>query len=357
MNVVLKQSVHSSQQDVATAVNTILDDYCKAENMALAQTGRFQLWEELRRYIAGGGKRTRPFLVVMAYEACGGTNPQPILKVAAGWELLHACLLIHDDIMDNDYSRHGLPNVAGAFRKTYEATNTPEQAKHLANSVALITGDMALSGAYQLVLSSGFDSPAMLLATNRLGRVINTVAIGQYLDVEAATQPHGTVDVATVNQYKTAEYSFVGPLCAGAELAGASAQTLQLLTELGTALGNGYQLADDMLSIFGDEQLTGKPVASDLREGKRTMLIQTTYQHCSPDDRQQLEQLMGRQLSAAEIDSVKNIIIRSGAKDKVQACIDNYAEQASTIVDRLAWDKQYIDQLHNFAYKVLNRSA
>jgi geranylgeranyl pyrophosphate synthase len=284
-----------------------------------------RLWQSIESTIFAGGKRLRPYLAVTAYQGLGGASPA-IYRVGASQELLHASLLVHDDVMDRDYSRHGRPNVAGEYLKHYAVTNG---AHHMADSAAILAGDVLLSAAHQALYTSDFPSARLSQAVAYFAQAVFEVAGGQLLDMEAAMSVIGPDQSLHIARYKTASYSFIGPLAVGAALAGGSDETIQQLKSFGAILGTGFQLADDLLGLYGKPKQTGKPVISDMREGKATYLISLAQQMANTSDKDWLEHHWGQATSGPQdLITAQHIVKRSGAKAQVKQQLSDYALQS-----------------------------
>ena len=202
------------------------------------------MWPRIARQIKQGGKRLRPRLCLGAYQVYGGTDGA-IVDVAAAWEMLHVGLLIHDDIMDGDYLRHGRPNIAG--EQLIKTGNS-----ELARNKALLAGDLCLEAARDLLDRSGFGKLRPLFRS-----VFADVIEGQRMDVL------GGFDPLEVARLKTASYTYVGPLLSGAMAGGASKIQIEKLRKAGEYLGVAYQLENDIDDIEQDE-----------RAGKQTAVLQ-----------------------------------------------------------------------------------
>lgn len=324
--------------DVRTQVDKRLAAYCH-DQRTLAQTrnpAEARLWDLASEVIMAGGKRLRPYLVVLAYETFGGTEAKKIIDTATAWEMLHQAMLMHDDIIDRDYMRHGQLNVAGLLQKQYTIPNATDR-DHFANSGALLAGDLALSSAYQLFLDSGLPTPQLHDALKAFGTSIDTVIGGELLDTEAVMDALGTTDSLLIAELKTASYSFVGPLQSGAILAGASTKDLTLLLELGTALGIAFQLCDDMLGLFGDEKVTGKSNSGDVREGKRTLLLQYTFEAVDEEQQTFIIKTVGNpEASDEDVEAFRKLVESTGAKTKVEMLIGQYIQEADSFAEKLA---------------------
>ena len=307
-----------------------------------------RLWQDVARLNQAGGKRLRPYMAVLGYHAFGGSRHDQIISVAAAWELLHLSMLIHDDIIDNDLIRYGVKNIAGSYMDIYDNEPSLERRQHLAASAALLAGDLALSSAYEIVLdSSELTSEQKLVAQRYLADAIFAVAGGELLDTESTLQTFVTAEPLTVAAYKTALYSFVGPMSAGAAIAGASVADLDDIRQFGVALGCAFQLVDDMLGIYGDPALTGKSNSGDLREGKRTYILQQAYAMATSSDRQVLDELIGMpDLNDNECQTLRAVIERSGAKRVCQQQIDEYIRTATDIIDGMNVTSEYKADLH-----------
>jgi len=236
-----------------------------------------RLWAELTA-ATRGGKRFRPALVVAVHDLLGGSLPGPTAKVGAAVELLHTAFVIHDDVIDGDHTRRGRPNVSGTFAAAAtDAGATARGARAYADTAGILAGDLALVAAVRAVACCGAPPEAVERLLDLLDRTVHATAAGELTDVrlglglDADTVSLG--DVLTMSERKTAVYSFVLPLQAGALLAGAAEETVGRLGEIGRLLGIGFQLVDDLQGVFGDEAVTGKSSLTDLREGKLTPLI------------------------------------------------------------------------------------
>ena len=235
-----------------------------------------RLWADLADGV--GGKLMRPRLAVSAYLGLGGQDASTIAPVAAAIEVLHAAMLVHDDLLDHDEVRRGRPNVAGAARDRLAGRGLPERTvSDQVLAAGLLAGDLAIASAFALVAGAPGDRDALLRVVGLLAEGIETTVVGELLDVTGALSSPRDVDALAVAELKTAAYSGSLPLVVGAVLAGADEGQVERLGAVGSALGVAFQLADDDLGVFGDPAVTGKSVLSDLREGKRTELLRRAY--------------------------------------------------------------------------------
>lgn len=344
-------------ETVRRVVQGLLVDYFAANHvLASKQHARYgALWQALEGLVLApqGGKRLRPYMTVLAYQGYGGRD-EAIYEVAAAYELLHACLLIHDDIIDRDDVRYGIKNVTGQYIERYGDT---VDGRHFAEGAALLGGDLLLAGAFAFVAASSFSAEDRLAAQADLQAAIFAVAGGELIDMEAVSEPFIDIDTIGIAQYKTAIYSCVAPLQTGARLAGANDKELGLLHDFGVAFGIAYQLMDDVLGIFGDSTKTGKSNTGDIAEGKRTYLMQTAFRMAPPAEQAILTKLVGKaDISRTEVNQVRTILDTSGARSATAATMMEYKVAAETALHATALDKIVCTELQGLLEKTLHGS-
>jgi geranylgeranyl diphosphate synthase type I len=267
----------------------------------------------LRDYVLRGGKRLRGALVLLGCEAAGGDRAWAI-DASIGVELLHAYLLVHDDFMDRDDVRRGGPTL-------HVQLGAAARSEHLGASLAVLLGSLCEAWAIGLVLSAPVPPDRAVAAAQVLARELDQVTVGQMQDLSAPLGRELRADeVLAVERMKTGGYSFELPLRLGALLAGATDPLLGALERFARPLGQAFQIADDLLGTFGAPELTGKPNASDLREGKRTLLVARALEAANARDAARLREGLGRKnLTDAQATELREILVRSGA---AQACRD-----------------------------------
>lgn len=316
-----------------------------------------QLWEHIRELMHSGGKRLRPRMTIMAYEAFGGTHTDAIAPVAAAQEFLHFSLLIHDDIIDRDYTRYGVLNIAGRYKQTYEPWLAHrEDQLHFAHSAALLAGDLMLSGAYQLIANSTLNHQDKQISQQLLSRGLFEVAGGELLDTELSFMPYSPGDAINVARYKTAGYSFIAPLVTGARLAGVTQAQVAAVECFGAALGIAYQLVDDLLGVFGESEATGKSTDSDIVEGKRTYLVEQAFTRMSEHDTKKFQTLFGKSdATADEIAEVKSLLISCGARHATEQAIYDYVQDARGALLQFGVSEYHQEVFEAFIKKVTER--
>jgi len=238
---------------------------------------------------AHGGKRLRPALVTAAFAAFGGApSARPaVLSVAAAFELLHTAFVVHDDVIDHDTERRGVPNIGGEFRaRGREAGADAAGQATLGDAAAILAGDLLLHEAFRLIAMAPTDAPTKERLFALLDDAIIVSAAGELADVEnavAASFPSRDTTLGTAFN-KTAVYSFRAPLQAGALLAQADAASLRVLGDLGGRLGLAFQLVDDLIGTFGSADQTGRDSGPDLREAKRTPVMALARESAATPD-------------------------------------------------------------------------
>ncbi|MBD2765730.1 polyprenyl synthetase family protein [Kocuria sp. cx-455] len=305
-----------------------------------------QLWREIAR-VANGGKGVRPQLLHMAAHSYPARPVHPVINAAgAGFELLHTALLIHDDVIDQDELRRHQPTINAAAERraatrmavgdrAASAVET-EHTKQYGRSVGILAGDLALTGAYRLIATSHAPESRLLRLLAILDEAVFRSAAGEFLDVEHAL-PGVTVsneEILLATRLKTSAYSFEAPLTAGAVLGGAPVADVNVLGDVGRAMGTAYQLADDVLGVFGDPERTGKSAQSDLREGKRTMLISLAeHGPYGPKLREILDRVAVGGLSDEDAHAAKDLLERCGARAGVERMAEQAAQRARDLLE------------------------
>ena len=282
-----------------------------------------------------GGKRLRPLFCRAGWLVGGGDPDLPSFDdAAASLEWLQGSALAHDDLMDGSDTRRGRPSLHRQFEGLHSAENLLGSAERHGAAAAILLGDLMLSWVDEQFRASAL--PRLAEALPLLDRCKTEVASGQYLDVLAQARGNLDVDVAMrVVRYKSAKYTVERPMHIGAALAGANTELLDALSAVALPLGEAFQLRDDVLGVFGDPAVTGKPAGDDVREGKRTVLVARAAALGSAADRARIEALLGTAEGAGELTS---LIERTGALAAVEADIARLETEALTALGRLPRD-------------------
>jgi geranylgeranyl diphosphate synthase type I len=281
-----------------------------------------------------GGKHLRPRLVAAAYFGFGGVDRSLLGHVAGAQQVLHLGLCMHDDLIDGDRMRHGSPNLIARYRDGDLAAGVADAAaERQAVAAGVLAGDLALNAALLALLTAPAPLPARhRLATEAASALERTIA-GELLDVRSELLRPDRAEPLRVAELKTAVYSVSLPLRLGAIAAGAaSADVIDGLDLAGIAFGIAYQLADDDLGLFGSAALTGKSVLSDVRQGKRTEHVRLAYARAGLADKATLDHVLGMPTASDhDADLVRDIVLRTGARDAVARTIDDHVARGIRI--------------------------
>jgi len=280
--------------------------------------------------LLSGGKRLRAAFCFWGWRGAGCADGEDIVRAATSLELLQACALIHDDVMDGSDTRRGQPAVHRRFAGLHRGNSWLGDPESFGTGAAILAGDLCLVWADELLYGSGMSTDELRLAKPVYDSMRTELMSGQYLDLLEQSRGGGSIERARkVIRFKSAKYTVERPLHLGAALAGAPAALLETYSAYGLPLGEAFQLRDDVLGVFGDPAETGKPAGDDLREGKRTVLVETTLQLAAPIDAALLRRQLGDpHLDEAGINALREVIGSSGALGHVEQLIVTGTEAA-----------------------------
>lgn len=366
------QEAKAKLAEVAQAQTVLIDELLNAEAERLDAQGNKFLAQLVRdsKHIALGGKRLRGAFVYFSYLLHGGTDLAEIQKAAVAVELIHAYLLIHDDMMDQDGVRRGaktlhqiyadeFPNLSAGNLKQAMHEQPELKAKHYGDSVAVCMGDVYSSIANRLLLDTKFSAELKIAAMHKMHEKLIEVGYGQTLDITMEILPAATEEqILEVLLLKTGTYTYEMPLQMGAILAGADAASLAQLTKYAHPAGIAFQIQDDILGLYGDPETTGKSADSDLHQGKQSLPIMKAFQLATAAEQEFLNQVVGDlQASDADFDRARDIIATSGAlkycKDKALALVT----EAKQTLDYANWQGrgEGLEFLEGIADYMINR--
>jgi geranylgeranyl diphosphate synthase type I len=284
----------------------------------------------LRALVLAGGKRLRPAFCHWAYLGAGGTpDDDVVVDVGAALELLHTFALVHDDVMDGSDQRRGAPAVHRAFIDRHASTEWRGEARRFGEGAAILVGDFAFVYADRLMARAPAE------AREIFDELRVELCVGQYLDLVGTAG--GEPDAAAARRiewYKSGKYTVERPLHLGAALAGRGPELAPALSAFGLPLGEAFQLRDDLLGVFGDTELTGKPVGDDLREGKLTPLVAFAAERADGSGRALLDRLGAPDLDDEEIDALRGLLVDCGAVDAAERRIEALVAESLRELDR-----------------------
>ncbi|MDH6237990.1 polyprenyl synthetase family protein [Cryobacterium sp. CG_9.6] len=353
-----KVSLFNVSTSVAEVTTRMTEFFDEKERLAASLSGQYaELWAAARQSSAGG-KKFRPALVVNSYQALGGTDHNAAVVVATAFELLHTAFLLHDDVIDGDTMRRGQPNLAGSFSAQAAVRGVRAgSAATWGEASAILAGDLLIYAAQSQVARLNVAEPIRVALLDLLEECLFVTAAGELADVSFSTsvQFPELSEIVSMTQWKTAHYSFQAPLQAGAILAGADHETMRALSEYGRNIGIAFQLRDDILGVFGTEDVTGKSAMSDLREGKITLLMGYALQRSGTDE---LREVLTREhVTESDAHRVRELLDSTGARDFIENLISDYALSALAALELPSIPSSLREQLTEVANKACERSA
>jgi len=348
----------------ATKVRQYIRD--KAGNMKLQPD---DLQSAITDYIEYGGKMLRPGVLLFSCGAVGGDEDQA-LPAAAAIELFHTWTLVHDDIIDMDEKRRGQDALHIKYYKNAQQNQafqlSDEQARHYGQSISILAGDtqhgMAISALTDLFYSKHLAPEVVLLIIRELDTyVLNTLVTGETLDVFYAK---GKMDDLTEAQItamlwgKTgALYEFSGRAGAliGLKTANREHPQVQAIASFTSKCGIAFQLLDDVLGLVGDEKKLGKPIGSDIREGKKTIILYHTLNRANPQQKAKILKILGSpEMTESEFLEVLALIQELGGIRICKQMADDYLTEALHSLEVIP-DSKYKRLLQSWANYLIQR--
>lgn len=271
------------------------------------------LYDAAGHLIINGGKRLRPYMVIKSCQILGGKTSKA-MQAASAVEMVHNFTLVHDDIMDNDEMRHGVPTVHKKFGMP----------------VAILAGDVLFSKAFQIISDSKLSGNAMTQIISRLATACVEVCEGQIMDIKMAEGkkiPSQSEYIKMIGK-KTAALFDVS--CAmGAICATNKTTDVANLSSFGNNLGIAFQITDDLIGVMGDPKVTKKPVGNDLREGKKSLPILMAIKSAKGKNKTMILKAFGNQkASKSDVKKAVDVIRALGIEENVRSQALKYAERA-----------------------------
>jgi geranylgeranyl diphosphate synthase, type I len=292
------------------------------------------LTETAARFVLDAGKRLRPAFCYWAARAVGAADSEPVVRAAASLELLQACALVHDDVIDRSATRRGQPAVHERFAVLHNERGWVGDAAAFGEATAILLGDLYLVWSDAMLAGSGIGDASLRRARPVHDAMRVELMAGQFLDVVEQARGGGSVDRALrVARFKAAKYTVERPLHLGAAIGGGRPETFAAFSGYGVPLGEAFQLRDDLLGVFGDPTVTGKPAGDDLREGKRTVLVALAIDATNDAGREAIARHLGdAELDDAGVASLRDIVTSSGAAATVEDMIRGRVETALAVL-------------------------
>lgn len=294
-----------------------------------------------------GGKRLRGSLVRLGYEMSGGENQNEILKASASIEIFQTAILAHDDIVDQSETRRGKPTI---YRQL--------GGNHYGISQTICLGDIGFFIASKLISESNFDNDKKIEAVNSFNQMVINTGLGEMLDIELSLlqNEHKESDVLSIHKLKTAYYTIVYPLILGAKLGGGDIILINQIDDFGTNLGIAFQIQDDILGVFGDEETLGKSVTSDIEEGKNTLLITEALKNADTNQKEILEKYYGKgKLNENDLEKIRDVFRETGALEYSQNKAFELVNKSKQVLGSMQIKSEYKELLSQMSDYIISR--
>ena len=330
-----------------------------------------------KRFLSGG-KRFRAQFCMRGWEALSGASVDSsdaataaeraaVVSASAALEVFHAAALVHDDLIDNSDTRRGAPSAHRVFEAQHVDSAWAGSASEYGRAAAVLLGDLLLGWSDELLDDGLAALPAGTAARSarlEFDRMRTEVTVGQYLDIleerawVAMPDDAQRARAERVVVFKSAKYSIEAPLLIGGAIAGATPAELDALRAFGLPLGIAFQLRDDLLGVYGDPRVTGKPAGDDLREGKRTVLVAIARERLPSPQRDVLDELLGDPaLDDEQVRVLQHSLQDCGAVDEVERIIATRTEEATRALESAAFDRDASVALADLAEAVTRRAS
>jgi geranylgeranyl diphosphate synthase, type I len=315
-------------------VQAIIDDFVTLRCAPELNTAGIGIASEVLRDFVAGGKCVRSTFMYLGW-LCGADDDGAALRAASSLELLHAFALLQDDVMDGSVLRRGRPSGHVAFARWHRDLGLSGSPGRFGESGAVLLGDLCLVWAAQMMRESGVPAPALDRVWPRYDAMRTELAVGQFADLINDARGFPSLDkVLEVSRRKSGNYTVRRPLEMGAAMAGCGERALRMLAGFGDAIGEAFQMRDDVLGIFGSPAVTGKPIGSDIAERKATTVVAAAYHLAGSSLRRQLREMMSADdLDERDLRRWADLILATGAVDWIERLIASRLSRALRLVD------------------------
>jgi len=300
--------------------------------------GKYEkLRKAMRHYPEAGGKRLRPLMAITVAQAVG-RNGKDAMPFGCALEIIHNFTLVHDDIMDEDLVRRGRPSVHALF-------GTP---------TAIIAGDALFALAYDVLSRTPVDGERLRRLVKVTSETVYLVAEGQQMDIDFETASDVTLDAYMEMVEKKTAVLFAWAAQGGAIIGGGTERQIRDMYEYARLMGIGFQIWDDFLGLTADETVLGKPVGSDIRNAKRTLIYVHAMEKLGAKGRKKhakvLKALGNEKATTAEVGKVIDLFRELGSLQYAQDKAQEYAKEAKRRLACLpaSKEKDFLRELVDF---------
>ena len=329
----------------------------KASEAARLSPSSEEMIRVLDEFTLRGGKRLRAALIVYGYHCFSGQEDEAVWDAAMSIELIQSFLLIHDDVIDGDATRRGGSTVHRWYQDLYRERYTGRGSEHFGESMAILCGDLAFILANEIMAGAQLPGEVKTAVLAAMNGMVRRVIHGECLDVLSGVEEDlGEDEILTIYQLKSAAYTVEGPLHMGAILGGGTARDLELASRYAIPLGEAFQIQDDILGLYGKEEKLGKPVGSDIREGKKTFLILKAMEKGTRTQQEYLLSCLGNpDFGEEELEKVRQIVMETGALAYAQEMAGGLLREAGEALRDCQWRPEGKDFLEGAVSFILDR--
>ena len=341
------------------SIKNFLENYFSRNSLKISNINRWgmDIAEKFKNFSLKG-KMLRGALLLLSTEMFKKMVTPGDVKVASALEIIHSSLLIHDDIMDRDLTRRGGKTIHSQYTDIFKDLSKQE-AYHFGESLGICAGDIGFFIAFNILSESELTSEIITSIVSLWSEELSYVGLAQMEDLWFSTVNIDDIDindVAKMYRFKTSRYSFSLPLMTGAILSGQNERIVEVLKNLGEDMGLLFQVKDDELGLFGSEYKTGKPVGSDLKEGKKTIYIIQILHNTDKRDREEVINIIrNRDSSPSAIARLKYIAKRSGAIDDINTMFEDVKAKCMEKISQLPVDPAYKERLRKITDFIIKR--
>ncbi len=313
------------------------------------------LFSHIKEFISRKGKRIRPILFTVGYLGYALKPAPGLYRSALSIELLHDFMLIHDDIIDKSDTRRGKPSMHTMLKKYLMGK---KGVKFTGEDLAIVIGDVLYAMALDAFLYVKEKPLQKEAALKKLIEAAFFTGCGEFIELLYSAKGIDEIkkdDIYKIYDLKTANYTFASPLAIGATLAGASEKEVKQLFQYGLYLGRAFQIQDDILGIFSEEEKIGKSNLTDLQEAKKTVLIWHAFRHSNNSGKLKIKKILSKKnVGKKDLLKMREIIIKSGALDYARQEIDLLLNKATALNNSSSMRKNCKKSLDLFSQQMLS---
>lgn len=308
----------------------------------------------IKDFVLRKGKRLRPILFIVGYRGFAKKITPSLYKGAIAIELLHDFMLIHDDIIDKSDKRRGKPSL---HKMLDNYLSNYKDIKFNGQDLAIVAGDIIYAMSINAFLSMKENPKRKEKALRSFAQAGIYAGSGEFIELLCGVkkiEAIGEKEIYKIYDYKTSYYTFSCPLATGAILAGAKNSQVNKLSKCGLYLGRAFQIKDDILGMFGDENKIGKSVMSDLQEGKKTILIWYAYNNSDKNNRLFIKRILSKEnINNRDLHKMRKIIEKSGALKNAKNEITSYLKRAVGLIESLKMRRECKKFLYAYCQELL----